>query len=148
MKRRPLLALGALSPLTSFLPAAHAGRYAALIERLTAEGFTVYADDHRGHGRTGMKQHGDKAKLGRLGPGGHRAAVAAVWQFTQLIRDENPGLPLILLGHGNGQLEGNVHIKAPDGTPMANAMLTLLHNFGCGDVGSFGDSSGEMALKA
>jgi uncharacterized protein DUF1552 len=56
--------------------------------------------------------------------------------------------PLILLGHGNGQLEGNAHIKAPDGTPMANAMLTLLHNFGCGDVASFGDSSGEMALKA
>jgi hypothetical protein len=55
--------------------------------------------------------------------------------------------PLILLGHGNGQLEGNLHIKAPDGTPMANAMLTLLHNFGCGDMASFGDSTGEMALK-
>jgi hypothetical protein len=54
--------------------------------------------------------------------------------------------PLILLGHGNGQLEGNLHIKAPDGTPMANAMLTLLHNFGCGDMASFGDSTGEMAL--
>ena len=56
--------------------------------------------------------------------------------------------PLILLGHGNGQLEGNLHIKAPDGAPMANAMLTLLHNFGCGDMASFGDSSGEMVLKA
>ncbi|HSQ29780.1 MAG TPA: hypothetical protein VLN49_08020, partial [Gemmatimonadaceae bacterium] len=56
--------------------------------------------------------------------------------------------PLLLLGHGNGQLEGNVHIKAPDGTPMANAMLTVLHNFGCNDMGSFGDSTDEMALKA
>jgi len=56
--------------------------------------------------------------------------------------------PLILLGHGNGQLEGNVHIKAPDGTPMANAMLTVLHNFGCSDMGSFGDSTDDMALKA
>ena len=36
----------------------HAGRYAALIEALTADGFTVYADDHRGHGRTGLRQHG------------------------------------------------------------------------------------------
>jgi uncharacterized protein DUF1552 len=56
--------------------------------------------------------------------------------------------PLILLGHGNGQLAGNVHIKAPDGTPMANAMLTVLHNFGCSDMGSFGDSTDEMALQA
>src|SRR6188768_3262128 len=51
----------------------HAGRYVALVESLTSEGYIVYADDHRGHGRTGMKQHGDKDKLGRLGPGGHRA---------------------------------------------------------------------------
>jgi len=56
--------------------------------------------------------------------------------------------PLVLLGHGNGQLEGNLHIKAPDGTPMANAMLTLLHDFGCSDMASFGDSTGEMALRA
>jgi hypothetical protein len=54
--------------------------------------------------------------------------------------------PLILLGHGNGQLAGNLHVKAPDGTPMANAMLTLLHNFGCSDMGSFGDSTDEMAI--
>ena len=54
------------------------GRYGALIDALTADGYTVYADDHRGHGRTGMAQHGgDAAKLGQLGPGGLRAAVGA-----------------------------------------------------------------------
>ncbi|WP_218683542.1 serine aminopeptidase domain-containing protein, partial [Microbacterium sp. BF1] len=31
----------------------HAGRYGALIAALTGAGFYVYADDHRGHGRTG-----------------------------------------------------------------------------------------------
>lgn len=81
----------------------HAGRYGALIAALTASGFTVYADDHRGHGRTGMKQHGEDAtKLGRLGIGGHRAAVAAVAHFTRLIREEHPDLPLLLLGHSWG----------------------------------------------
>ncbi|MEL5990806.1 alpha/beta fold hydrolase [Microbacterium phosphatis] len=81
----------------------HAGRYGALIQALTAAGFTVYADDHRGHGRTGMTQHGgDATKLGTLGIGGHSAAVAAVAKFTRLIRDENPGRPLILLGHSWG----------------------------------------------
>jgi hypothetical protein len=54
--------------------------------------------------------------------------------------------PLLLLGHGNGRLAGDVHLKAPDGTPMANAMLSLLHQYGCDDQRSFGDSTGELAL--
>ena len=54
--------------------------------------------------------------------------------------------PLILLGHGNGQLAGNLHLKAPDGTPMANVMLTLMHKLGLDDMKSFGDSSGEFSL--
>ncbi len=46
----------------------HAGRYRPLAEHLVGEGYRVYADDHRGHGRTGMEQwHGDASKLGRLG---------------------------------------------------------------------------------
>ena len=31
----------------------HAGRYAQLARELNAAGYTVYADDHRGHGQTG-----------------------------------------------------------------------------------------------
>ena len=54
--------------------------------------------------------------------------------------------PLLLLGHANGALQGNLHLKAPDGTPMANAMLSLMHRLGLDDVKSFGDSSGEFAL--
>jgi hypothetical protein len=55
--------------------------------------------------------------------------------------------PLILLGHGNGALEGNLHLKAPDGTPMANVMLTLMHKFGLTDVSHFGDSTCDFALN-
>jgi len=54
--------------------------------------------------------------------------------------------PLILLGGGNGILEGGSHYKAPDGTPMANVFLTLLHRLGHDDVVSFGDSTGEFLL--
>ena len=56
--------------------------------------------------------------------------------------------PLLLLGHGNGRLEGNMHLKAPDGTPMANVMLTLMHKLGLEDVQTFGDSTGEFPLTA
>jgi hypothetical protein len=56
--------------------------------------------------------------------------------------------PLLLLGHGNGRLEGNMHLKAPEGTPMANVMLELMHKFGLEDVHNFGDSTGGFGLSA
>src|SRR5262245_5860888 len=56
--------------------------------------------------------------------------------------------PLILLGHANGKLAGNVHLKAPDGTPMANAMLTMLHSLGMEDMKNFGDSTGALSFTA
>jgi len=54
--------------------------------------------------------------------------------------------PLMFLGHGNGVLEGNLHLKAPDGTPMANVMLALMHKLGL-DNRTFGDSTGDFALS-
>jgi hypothetical protein len=56
--------------------------------------------------------------------------------------------PLIVLGGANGQLAGNVHLKAPAGTPMANVMLTLLHKVGMTDLQQFGDSTGPFSLEA
>jgi hypothetical protein len=55
--------------------------------------------------------------------------------------------PLITLGKANGALEGNLHLKAPDGTPMANAMLSMMHALGHDDMESFGDSTGEFPLN-
>jgi hypothetical protein len=54
--------------------------------------------------------------------------------------------PLFLAGRMGGQLRGNLHLKAPDGTPMANVMLTLLHKLGLDDLDQFGDSTGEFDL--
>jgi len=54
--------------------------------------------------------------------------------------------PLFLAGHAGGHLKGNLHLKAPEGTPMANVMLTLLHDLGLDDLKEFGDSTGEFAL--
>jgi hypothetical protein len=55
--------------------------------------------------------------------------------------------PLFLLGRANGQLSGGLHLRAPDGTPMANVMLSVLHKLGLEDMNSFGDSTGEFALS-
>ena len=54
--------------------------------------------------------------------------------------------PLLLLGHGGGQLKGNLHIKAADGTPMANAMLSTLHALGV-ETDGFGDSAAPLDLN-
>lgn len=56
--------------------------------------------------------------------------------------------PLVFLGKGNGVLEGNLHLKAADGTPMANVMLTLMQELGHTDMHSFGDSTGGFMLKS
>lgn len=83
----------------------YATRYERFARALAAAGYTVYADDHRGHGATGMQQWGgDTSKLGRLGPGGVRAAIAAIEQLSGIIRDENAGVPLVLFGHSLGSL--------------------------------------------
>jgi hypothetical protein len=54
--------------------------------------------------------------------------------------------PLAFFGHADGKLQGGLHLKTPDGTPMANPMLTAMHLLGMDDVKSFGDSTGEFAL--
>ena len=55
--------------------------------------------------------------------------------------------PLFLAGHLNGKLKGGLHIKAEDGTPMANAMLSLLHSLGLDDLERFGNSTGALDLN-
>jgi hypothetical protein len=56
--------------------------------------------------------------------------------------------PLVFMGGANGLLEGNLHVRAPEGTPMANAMLTMLHKLGRDDLQSFGDSTGSLPIAA
>lgn len=115
----------------------HAGRYATLIAALTAAGYIVYADDHRGHGRTGMRQHGgDASKLGRLGPGGVPAAVEALAQFTSIIRAEHPDLPLVLLGHSWGSFMAQMLLnRQPDAYDALVLSGSVYRQLGWGNLG-------------
>jgi hypothetical protein len=54
--------------------------------------------------------------------------------------------PLILMGKANGALEGNLHLRAPRGTPMANVFVTLMQRIGH-DMESFGDSTSAFELS-
>lgn len=91
----------------------HARRWDALAVELNRAGYSVYADDHRGHGVTGTNQlaAGQIKRLGNLGPGGLPAAYEQVHDFTNLIKAEVPNLPLILLGHSYGSFIAQKIIK-------------------------------------
>jgi alpha-beta hydrolase superfamily lysophospholipase len=82
----------------------HARRYDHLAEQLNNAGYSVYADDHRGHGQTGAKQiaTGQTKIMGNLGKGGIKAAFEQVHDLTKLIKAENPGKELVLFGHSYG----------------------------------------------
>ncbi len=54
--------------------------------------------------------------------------------------------PLFMVGGANGILEGENHIRAAQGTPMANVFLSLLHKMGVNDLESFGNSTGTFAI--
>ena len=62
--------------------------------------------------------------------------------------------PLFVAGHAGGRLKGNLHLIAPSGTPMANAMLGIANILGL-ELGSFGvrvdgnpESTSEFDLNA
>jgi hypothetical protein len=55
--------------------------------------------------------------------------------------------PLLLAGHAGGALKGNLHLRAADGTPMANVMLALMQKLGM-DLQQFGDSTGPFELNS
>ncbi|QNA94258.1 MULTISPECIES: alpha/beta fold hydrolase [unclassified Microbacterium] len=129
----------------------HAGRYGALIGALTGAGFHVYADDHRGHGRTGIRQHGGPERLGRLGVGGLRAAKEAVWQLTGLIREEHPDLPLVLLGHSWGsflaQMLVNDHPEAWDAVILSGSALRMPGSLNAAPLNARWSGEGATGLE-
>ena len=77
----------------------HAMRYFERLAPIIEGGYVVYAADHRGHGMTsGM------TSLGDFGAGGAPAAVDDMAVLALLIREREPGLPLVLFGHSMGAM--------------------------------------------
>ena len=84
----------------------HARRYDHVAAELNRHGYSVYADDHRGHGLTGVSMIENKITkaMGQLGAGGMRATINQIHELTDLIHIENPDIPLFLFGHSLGAM--------------------------------------------
>ena len=91
--------------------AEHSGRYEALAERLNDAGYAVYAEDHRGHGRTGEIN----TRLGDMGAANAFERVCNdVLALGSRASVEYPGIPLVLLGHSLGSLIAQRIVLRPD----------------------------------
>jgi hypothetical protein len=53
-------------------------------------------------------------------------------------------LPNVVVGGGRGALNGGLHVRCEDNTPMANLLVTLLNKAGV-EIDSLGDSDGTIA---
>jgi alpha-beta hydrolase superfamily lysophospholipase len=81
----------------------HMGRYAGTVDALVAAGLTVYANDHRGHGLSAHSQ-------GEFGRGGFELLVQDMVRLSEIAREKNPDLPLLLLGHGMGSFAAQRYV--------------------------------------
>lgn len=73
--------------------AEHSGRYEHVAEALTAAGWAVYAEDHRGHG----KSPGPRAHVRDYGE-----FMADIDRFRGIVTAACPAVPLVVLGHSMG----------------------------------------------
>jgi alpha-beta hydrolase superfamily lysophospholipase len=79
--------------------AEHSARYARLAQTLNQHGYAVYADDHRGHGKTVQRSE----DLGHFGDeDSWNLVVGDLLAISEEIKSRHPGLPHIALGHSMG----------------------------------------------
>lgn len=84
----------------------HSGHYAWVGERLSANGYAVYALDHRGRGLS----EGERFYVGNLDE-----YVADLATFIDIVQAENPDTKVFLLGHSAGGVVACIYaIDHPD----------------------------------
>jgi lysophospholipase len=71
----------------------HSGRYNNLLNALKGKGISVFAIDHRGHG----KSHGKRGHIDSF-----MDYVYDLKLFVEYVKEENRGFPLVLYGHSMG----------------------------------------------
>lgn len=81
--------------------AEHSARYQSFARELAQNGYHTYVHDHRGHGAN----IGAYAPKGMFAPRqGYEKVINDVFSLNAHIRENHPGLPIVLLGHSMGGL--------------------------------------------
>lgn len=84
-----------------------AARYERFAKVLNQNGYIVYANDHRGHGKTTRNIE----SLGYLGDhDGFNLLIQDIAKLSDIIREENPGLQIYLFSHSMGSFAAQRYI--------------------------------------
>lgn len=78
--------------------AEHGARYADFASFLNKNGFIVYANDHRGHGKTAESQD----EIGIIRKDGFELIISDAYILFQIIKNKHQNLPVFILGHSFG----------------------------------------------
>ncbi|MFH2128990.1 MAG: lysophospholipase [bacterium] len=81
----------------------HSGRYMNVVNTLVPEGYTIWALDHRGHG----KSAGRRCHVNRFSDYMEDVAI-----FEKIARDTHPELPVHIIGHSMGSLIANHYVAS------------------------------------
>lgn len=88
--------------------AEHIDRYSRFANSLVNEGYIVYGNDHRGHGKTA----GSHENIGYFSDNnGWDLVVNDMHQLTNIIKKENPDIPVFLFGHSMGSFLSRTYIN-------------------------------------
>lgn len=100
--------------------AEHIERYDVFAKSLTREGYIVYGNDHRGHGKTGTEGNlfGFFAE-----ENGFDKVVADMLQLTNIIKKNHPNAPIFLFGHSMGSFLSRRYIQT-HGEQLAGVILS------------------------
>lgn len=100
--------------------AEHIGRYDAFASKLAEAGIVVYGNDHRGHGKT----NGNVGEaICFADEAGFDKVVADMRVLTEIIKAENPDIPLFLFGHSMGSMLTRRYIQLY-GEDLSGAILS------------------------
>ncbi|MFM6847730.1 MAG: lysophospholipase [Terrabacter sp.] len=114
--------------------AEHSSRYARFAQRLTDHGYAVYGSDHRGHGQTSGESSGKRGFFSEKD--GWKTVVDDLHAVTDRAREEQPGLPVFLLGHSMGSFISRGY-AAQYGSELAGLVLSGTAG-GAGALGKVG----------
>lgn len=90
----------------------YVSRYKLLADYLTGRGLAVVGNDHLGHGGT-VKDSDDFGYFAKKD--GYKFVISDLYKMNSIIKEEFPGVPVILLGHSMGSFLSRLYAEAyPD----------------------------------
>jgi len=121
----------------------HALRYRVPLQPLLDAGIAIYANDHRGHGKTAT----NKNELGDFGGAGFAGLVDDMALLTKIAHGEHPDKKLVLLVHSMGSFAAQIyvvdHSDLIDGLVLSGSAAFDLLQAPRGGLRSVGEGMGK-----